>query len=314
MLANSQRDFVALDMEENDAEVTERHHPLLVAEEDGTLGTVASTYSPENDAVYDGISRPGVRLVSFAPILKQNLFPLPAVLMRLMQIGRRGMATEVEIEFAVDLSSGKGTGKDFAFLQMRPLAMSRETEDLAIEEESAERALCFSTSVLGNGRFAHCKDIVAVDYELFDRAKSHDIALEVAQVNAELSSRGIPYILVGLGRWGSADPWLGIPVTWEQISGARAIVECGLKDIRVAPSQGSHFFQNLTSFRVAYFTVNPAAGEGFLDWEWLAAQPARQEHRFVRHLTFEEPLVVKINGRQQRGVILKPGVGDDQTG
>jgi CheY-like chemotaxis protein len=311
MLANSQRDFVSLEMEGEDDGLTEQHHPLELAEADGALAAVASTYSPENDAVYDGMARPGVRLVSFAPILKQNLFPLPSVLTRLMNIGRWGMATEVEIEFAVDLSSGgKGRPKDFAFLQLRPLSMSRETEELAVEEEDPVRAVCFSTSVLGNGRISSIRDVVAVDYERFDRARSRDIAGEVAKLNADLLSSGVPYILVGLGRWGSADPWLGIPVTWEQISGARVIVECGLKDIKVTPSQGSHFFQNLTSFRVAYFTVNPALGDGFLDWDWLGAQPAAQEGPFVRHLTFDQPLVVKINGRVQRGVILKPGVSE----
>lgn len=314
MLANSQRDFVSLEMEGEGDRVTEQHHALELAEEDGTLGAVASTYSAENDAVYDGIARTGVRLVSFAPILKHNLFPLPPVLTRLMEIARWGMATEVEIEFAVDLSSPKkGRPKDFAFLQLRPLAMSRETEELAVDEEDPVRALCFSTSVLGNGRISSIRDIVAVDYERFDRAKSREIAAEVARLNADLSGAGIPYILIGLGRWGSADPWLGIPVTWEQISGARVIVECGLKDMKVTPSQGSHFFQNLTSFRVAYFTVNPAAGDGFLDWDWLAAQPAAQEGPFVRRLNFDEPLLVKIDGRQQRGVILKPGAGEEPT-
>jgi CheY-like chemotaxis protein len=314
MLANSQRNFVSLEMESEGERVTEQYHPLEAAEADGTLGAVASTYSPENDAVYDGIARPGVRLVSFAPILKQNLFPLPPVLTRLMNIGRRGMAAEVEIEFAVDLSSGgKGRPKDFAFLQLRPLSMSRETEELAVEEEDPVRAVCFSTSVLGNGRISSIRDVVAVDYERFDRARSRDVAAEVARLNANLSNSGVPYILVGLGRWGSADPWLGIPVTWEQISGARVIVECGLKDIKVTPSQGSHFFQNLTSFRVAYFTVNPEAGDGFLDWDWLAAQPAAQEGPFVRHLTFNQPLVIKINGREQRGVILKPGATELQS-
>lgn len=306
MLANSQREFVALELQDEGDVVTEQRHPLRAAEEDGTLWSVASTYSPENDAVYDGLSRQGVRLVSFAPILKQGVFPLPSLLTRLMEVGRRGMATEVEIEFAVNLSTERDRPQDFAFLQMRPLATARETEDLRVEEESIEHALCFSTSVLGNGCLAGCKDVLAVDHERFDRARSSAIALEVAQLNAELSMRGIPYILVGLGRWGSADPWLGIPVTWEQISGARVIVECGLKDIRVTPSQGSHFFQNLTSFRVAYFTVNPALGEGFLDWDWLSSQPAAQERQFVRHLTFERPLLVKIDGKRQRGAILKP--------
>ena len=305
MLANSQRDFIAVEME-RDGEVTEQHYPLAVAEADGTLGRVASTYSPENDAVYDGISRPGVRLVSFAPLLKQRTLPLPAVFDRLMELGRWGMNTQVEIEFAVELATAPRRPSEFAFLQMRPMALSRELEELDTENVEPEQVLVRSSSVLGNGTFAHLRDVVAVDYERFDRAKTAEIAAEVARLNAELVAEGVPYILFGLGRWGSADPWLGIPVTWEQISGARVIVESGLKDMKVTPSQGSHFFQNLTSFRVGYFTVNAEEGEGFVDWDWLAAQPAVKESGYVRRLHFDEPLMVAINGKRQRGVILKP--------
>ncbi len=287
MLANSQRDFIAVEMQ-GDGEVTEQHHPLAVAETDGTLGWVASTYSPENDAVYDGISRPGVRLVTFAPLLKQRTLPLPAVFDRLMELGRWGMNTQVEIEFAVELSTVPGKPAEFGFLQMRPMALSRELEELDTENVEPEQVLVRSSSVLGNGKFAHLRDVVAVDYERFDRAKSAEIAREVARLNAELVAEGLPYILFGLGRWGSADPWLGIPVTWEQISGARVIVESGLKDMKVTPSQGSHFFQNLTSFRVGYFTVNAEEGEGFVDWDWLAAQPAVRDGGYVRRLHFDD--------------------------
>jgi CheY-like chemotaxis protein len=306
MLANSQRDFIAVEMD-GDGETAEQHHPLSVAEEDGTLAWVASTYNPENDAVYEGLSRPGVRLVSFAPLLKHKALPLPAVFDRLLELGRWGMNTEVEIEFAVELSPTPGAPTEFGFLQMRPMALSRELEELDTEDVEPEQVLARSSSVLGNGKFAHLSDVVAVDYERFDRAKTADIAREVARLNAELVAEGVPYILFGLGRWGSADPWLGIPVTWEQIAGARVIVESGLKDIKVTPSQGSHFFQNLTSFRVGYFTVNPEEGEGFVDWEWLAAQPAIKDTGHVRRFHFEEPLLVAINGKRQRGVILKPG-------
>ena len=310
MLANSQRDFIAVEME-GDGEATEQHHPLAVAEADGTLGRVASTYSPENDAVYEGISRPGVRLVTFAPLLKQRTLPLPAVLDRLMELGRWGMNTQVEMEFAVELSSGPPRPSEFGFLQMRPMALSRELEELDTENVEPEQVLVRSSSVLGNGKFAHLRDVVAIDYERFDRAKSAEIAIEVARFNAELVAEGLPYILFGLGRWGSADPWLGIPVTWEQISGARVIVESGLKDMKVTPSQGSHFFQNLTSFRVGYFTVNAEEGEGFVDWDWLAAQPAVKDSGYVRRLHFEAPLMVAINGKRQRGVILKAAQAGD---
>jgi hypothetical protein len=136
---------------------------------------------------------------------------------------------------------------------------------------------------------------------------SRAAADEIARFNSQLTSAGRPYLLIGVGRWGSTDPWLGIPVTWDQIAGARVIVESGFRDFRVTPSQGSHFFQNLTSFQVGYFTINADAGEGFIDWEWLASLPAEGEMKFVRHLHFEEPLVVKMNGRKNQGVIFKPG-------
>ncbi|HEV7558061.1 MAG TPA: hypothetical protein VGO00_21485, partial [Kofleriaceae bacterium] len=302
VLASSQRAFWALDLgAETDAgfDMRETRFPLDVAESDGTLGGVASTYSRENDAIYDGISRPGVRLVSFAPVLKQGTFPLAELLDRLLAIGRWGMGAPVEIEFAVDLAR-----KELAFLQLRPLALSYETLELEIGSVDSERLLCRSTSVLGNGRIDDLHDVIVVDRHRFDRATSRRTAAELAQFNAEL--RGRPYLLVGVGRWGSADPWLGIPVSWEQISGARVIVEAGFEDFRVTPSQGTHFFQNLTSFNVGYFTVNPDAGEGFVDWTWLSSQRAVRETSCVRHVHSDRPIVVKMNGKNGEGVIYKP--------
>ncbi len=308
MLDNSQREFIAIEMEAGEGEPTEAHHPLKVAEEDHTLSYVASTYSPENDCVYDSITRPGIRLVSFAPILKHQIFPLPDILMRLMELGCWGMRTEVEIEFAVDLTSSGNRPKEFGFLQIRPMAMSRESDEVEIGDTEAADVLCLSDSVLGNGRIDHIRDIVMVDQRRFERSKSREVVTEIARRNALLVSAGTPYILIGQGRWGSADPWLGVPVTWEQIAGARVIVESGFYDSRVTPSQGSHFFQNLTSFRIGYFTVNTAAGEGFLDWAWLE-EVFGPADGVVRHLQFDKPLVVKLNGKRQRGVIFKPGRG-----
>jgi len=158
---------------------------------------------------------------------------------------------------------------------------------------------------MGNGRMDDIRDALVVPAAGFDRGNTRRAAEEIAQLNAELA--GKPYVLIGVGRWGSADPWLGIPVMWEQISGARVIVEAGFDDLKVQPSQGTHFFQNLASFNVGYFTVNPDAGEGFVDWDWLAAQPAVKETSCVRHVRFERPIVVKMNGKVGAGVILKPG-------
>lgn len=298
VLASSQRAFWALDLG-GGTDMRESRYLLEVAETDDTLGAVASTYSRENDAIYDGVSRPGVRVVSFAEILKHDSFPLAALLDRLLGIGHWGMGGPVEIEFAVDLAQ-----RELAFLQLRPLALSHEMLELVIGEVDPATLICRSNRVLGNGRIDDIHDIVVVDRQRFARASSRQVAAELAQCNARLAGR--PYLLIGVGRWGSADPWLGIPVTWEQISGARVIVEAGFSDFTVAPSQGTHFFQNLTSFNVGYFTVNPDAGDGFVDWDWLAAAPAVRETAYVRHLRFDRAVVVKMNGKQGEGVIAKP--------
>ena len=247
-----------------------------------------------------------MRLVSFAPILKHGLFPLAEILARMLAIGEAGTSAPVEVEFAVNLPDRPGEDGEFAFLQLRPLALSREAAELEITDDDREAAFCQSRSVMGNGRLDDLRDVVVVDYHRFERERSQDVALDVARFNRRLLSEGRPYILVGVGRWGSSEPFLGIPVSWDQIAGVRAIVEAGFRDFTVSPSQGTHFFQNLTSSNTGYFTVNPDAGDGTVDWDWLARQPAVDEASCVRHLRFDAPIVVKMNGRTNEGVILKP--------
>ena len=307
MLETTQREFWALPLEGGTADggMREESFDLAAAEADGALAAVASTYAAENDAVYDGLSRPGTRLVTFAPILKYGRFPLAELLATLMEEGERGMGTPVEIEFAVNLAPAPGGRHEFGFVQMRPLALMRESEAVEIGEVDPAAVLCRSTKVLGNGRLEGIRDLVVVDFQRFERARSREAAAEVGRLNGLLFADRVPYALVGVGRWGSRDPWLGIPVTWDQVSGAQVIVEAGLRDLKVTPSQGTHFFQNLTSFNVGYFTVNPESGDGEVDWEWLAAQPALSSLAHVRHLRLEKPILVLMNGRNNEGVILK---------
>ncbi|MFY9824797.1 MAG: PEP/pyruvate-binding domain-containing protein [Thermoanaerobaculia bacterium] len=306
-LETSQRDFWALRLEgDADLAMREELFGLDAAEADGTLNRVGSTYSKENDAIYDGLSRRGLRLVTFAPILKQGLFPLPEILRTLMAAGEEGAGGPVEIEFAVNLSRPPGKPIEFGFLQVRPLALARETEAVEVGPVDPAAVLCHSPQVLGNGRIEGIRDLVVVDFQRFERAQSREAAMEIGRLNGRLLAENVPYVLIGVGRWGSRDPWLGIPVTWDQVNGARVIVEAGLRDLKVTPSQGSHFFQNLTSFNVGYFTVNPDDKEGRLDWDWLDAQPAESTAAHVRHLRLAEPLLVKMNGRRGEGVILKP--------
>ena len=313
-IRNAQQDFYALDL---DGKLD--HHPdsikdplvkrfeLTESEADGTLYTVGSTYSPENEAVYDGISRDGLRVVTFAPVLKHKIFPLPEILNLLLGLGAWGMGSPVEIEFAVNLQVPEGKLKEFAMLQMRPLVISHELDELKIDEVEKSTLICQSDQVLGNGAMEEIYDVVVVDQKKYDRSKSKAVASEISHFNTKLLDQKKHYILIGVGRWGSLDPWLGIPVTWDQISGAAAIVESGFKDFNVEPSQGSHFFQNITSFRVGYFTVNSANNNSFIDWEWLSAQQPDEKLEFTKHFKFTSPISVKINGHKNKGIITKPG-------
>src|SRR5690606_36402805 len=267
---------------------------------------VGSTYSEENDNITDDLSRSGTRVVTFGPILRGKLFPLPEILELLLDMGTWGMGTPIEIEFAGNLTKDINHIKQFCVLQLRPLVITRESEEVAIGSFNESDAICHSKKVLGNGVLDDIKDIVYVDYHLFDRAKSRDVARVVNQLINKLLSEKKPYLLIGVGRWGTLDPWLGIPVKWEQISGAKAIVEADFKEISVEPSQGSHFFQNITSFMVGYFTVNLEKGLGFLDWNWLLKQAPVESLEYTRHLQFDNPILIKINGRENKGVIFKP--------
>ncbi|HET9232789.1 MAG TPA: PEP/pyruvate-binding domain-containing protein, partial [Candidatus Eisenbacteria bacterium] len=305
LLEAAQTTFYALDMTRHaEDEDTVVQLGLEASAEDGTLAKVASVYSPENDAVYDGLSRPGIPFVTMAPVLKHELFPLPEALRLLLEIGERGMNTPVEVEFAVNLSPPPGEAAELHFLQMRPMVVSREAVDVHLEEVPDAAVLCRSARVLGNGRQDGIRNVIVVDREHFDAARSLEVAREVARIASGLTGKD-PYLLIGVGRWGSSEPWLGIPVTWEEIAGARAIVEANLPGKHIAPSQGSHFFHNLTASLTAYFTVERDE-DGFVDWDWLGEQPAVEEGTFVRHLRLSGQMTVIADGRTGRGVILKP--------
>jgi CheY-like chemotaxis protein len=317
ILTNSQTEFWALELdgasEGRPGHWHERRFGLDAAESDGTLRALASTYSKDNHAVYDGVSRSGSRIVTFAPMLKHGTFPLAEILDDLVRAGEDALGNPVEIEFAVRLPQQSEQSAEFGFLQIRPLTLARDSEDLALDDVREEQLICRSSKVLGNGRIEDLHDVIVVDSQRFERSRSQEVSEAVAEFNRRLNEENRPYLLIGVGRWGSTEPWLGIPVEWDEISGARVIVEAGFRDFRVTPSQGSHFFQNLTAFQIGYFTVNPDAGEGSVDWQWLTEQPAVEEHGCVRHLQFAEPIRVVMNSRTSQGVIFKPEVHQNQV-
>ncbi len=312
-IKNAQQKFFALEaghehnhMDETFPRSCVKSYPLSIAEKDQTLFYVGSTYSSENDMVYDGISRQGARVVTFAPILKHKMFPLPEILGLLLKLGRWGMGTHVEIEFAVNTKVGKGKPKEFALLQMRPLVLTREREDFEVNNVDRSKLICLSQQVLGDGIINDVKDVVFIDIDNYDRGKSKIAAKEIAEINEKMIAEKKQYILIGVGRWGSLDHWLGIPVTWDQISGAAVIVESGFRDFSVEPSQGSHFFQNITSFRIGYFTIKHGSQDEFVDWEWLRNQEIVESKNFATHIRTQNPFTIKINGQRNKGIILKP--------
>ncbi len=308
LLANSQRRFYALDISDPNAfpspdeDANLSSYDLQTAEEDGTLQAIGSVYSAENDRVTDGVSRPGTRLVTFAHVLKANLLPLASILRELLDIGEDGMACPVEIEFAVDMTKKPAR---FGFLQIRPIIYDEETENVALDDLDMDEVILYSPQAMGHGRFGDICDFVYVKPDAFDSGFTREMAAEIGQINEQLGKEQRRYVLIGFGRWGSSDRWLGIPVTWDQISNAKLIVETSREDFMITPSQGTHFFQNLTSQGVGYFTINSVVNHGMIDWHYLEDLEAVTETKFVRHVRFDKPLEIKIDGRQNRGAVFK---------
>jgi len=314
MLNYSQKEFWAIDMnikgrvEIDNEDRFLKKFDLQNAEEDGTLNFTGSTYSVQNDRVYDGIARDGPRIVTFAHILKNEVFPLSDILKMLLKLGEHAMGCPVEIEFSVLLDPKKALPAEFGFLQIRPIVGKEELIDIDFGRYAEESMLCRSTMALGNGIIEDIHDIICIIPDKFDAAKSVKMAAEVAKLNHKLRKEGKKSILIGPGRWGSSEPWLGIPVNWDQIDTAGIIVEASLPNMNPDPSQGSHFFQNITSLRMGYLTVPLSENENFIDWDWLQSQSSEEELEFVKHIKSDSPVKIMIDGRKGKGLILKPDI------
>ena len=310
ILRNAQRRLFVLDMSRDDiipGLPVDANIVQLEATEALTAGAaelIASTYLRVNDRIVPGIVPGGTPLITFAALLSEQRFPLPSLLLRILRAAERGMGVPVEIEFAVDLLPGAEAVQTFHVLQVRPMIVEAVDEGATIDAEALASAIVVSDRAMGHGRSRAISDIVVVASDL-ERARTRDVAGVVERLNHELRAAGRPYVLIGPGRWGSRDPWLGIPVTWPQVAGAKAIVETDFKDLEVEPSQGSHFFHNLTALGVTFLAV-PRQGAGRINWPWLRAQPAVRAELdgLVRHIRLEQPLEVLVDGAAGRGVIL----------
>ena len=288
--------------------------PVKEAENDGSLRYIASTYDPYDQVIRDGYYPGGRKLITFANILQHDVFPLARVLQLVLANGQESMMRPVEIEFAVTLDRENGRSGTFYLLQIRPIVDSKEMLDEDLSQVKDEDVLLRSNNSLGHGVMDDICDVVYVKTEGYSASRNSLIASEIEELNRSFLESGKHYILVGPGRWGSSDTWLGIPVKWPHISAARVIVEAGLTNYRVDPSQGTHFFQNLTSFGVGYFTINAYCNDGVYNQDFLNSLPAAHETQYLRHVHFSRPLVVKMDGKKKMGVVMLPKVSDAQPG
>lgn len=281
---------------------------LKDADADGALKYIVSTYDPYDQIIRDGYYPGGRKIISFVNILQHDVFPLAETLDKILHIGQDEMGRPVELEFAVNMDPKNPNHATFYLLQIRPIVDNKEIMDEDLTLVKNEDTILSSTSVLGHGVVTDVQDVVYVKTGAFNSSNNQLIAYEIEKLNRQFTEQEKSFVLVGPGRWGSSDSWLGIPVKWPHISNARVIVECGLENYRVDPSQGTHFFQNLTSFGVGYFTINPFKGDGWFDEAFLNSQPAVQETEYLRHVRFDRPVVIKMDGKRSLGVVLKPEV------
>lgn len=310
-LRQTQTVFYALDMSNitNDFKVDDgfniRKMRVKEADADGSLKYIASTFDPYDQMIRDGIYEGGRKIISFCGVLQHGVFPLPELLQQSMKLGAEAMKRPVEIEFACNINDDK-TG-EFYLLQIRPIVDSKQMLDEDLQQIPDEDCIIRSHNSLGHGISEDVQDLVYVktpdDYTAMHNPK---IAEEIERINRKFLAEGKQYVLAGPGRWGSSDHWLGIPVKWPHISGAKLIIELGLKNFRPDPSQGTHFFQNLTSFGVGYFTISNHTGEGLFRNELFDSMPAVEETDFVRHVHFDKPLKIMMDGLHQEGVVIVP--------
>ena len=306
---NSQKDFIALDVSSTEIRPLsyEKEPDLLtvetgVAEADGTLELVASSYSAENDVIQDSIAQPGDRLVTFAPILKNELIPLSEILKNLAKLGQEAMGANIEMEFAATFDP-ESRRTEFNILQMRPMVSRSMVKKVHFRDLNEADIVCESASTLGNGYITDVADLIYVKPETFTSLKTREIAAEIGELNLKLKDENRFCMIIGPGRWGSSDPFLGIPVKWNHISHSKVIVEAAYGAFSADPSYGTHFFHNLTSLGIGYFTVNPEEGEGRVDWGWVERQPVLTDLKYVRHIRLAKPLDIRIDGSTGKGVI-----------
>lgn len=269
------------------------------------LKYVASTWDMQSQRIVDNNMEPGRKIISFAHILKHDTMPLATILKDMLEICHKEMNSAVEIEFAVNMDVPPGEDIIFSLLQIRPITNNSDNQSLNWEEVNKENSIIYAENALGIGSIEDIKDIIYVKSDNFDKSRTKEIVDELNSINSKMKDNDHHYVLVGPGRWGSSDPWLGIPIKWPDISESKVIVECGLENFRIEPSQGTHFFQNLTSFGVGYLTINPFMNDGSFNEQLLNSMEAQYESEFIRHVRFPSPLYIYVDGKKNKAIIKK---------
>lgn len=310
-IKDSQEYFYAVDLEEENADLLNdgedafiRKLDISEAEEDGNLKHCATVYDINNDRLVNDFSIRGPRVLNFADILKYDLVPLPRTLDMLLRYLREAMGAPVEIEFALDLDEGDKGNPTLWLLQIKPLIRLEKHLDVDFSEVEDERVILKSEKGMGNGRYNHISDVIFMNVDKFDRTKTREMAAEMARLNKKMEKEEREYVLIGPGRWGTRDPFTGIPVYWSQISHARVIVEMGLPDFPLDASLGSHFFHNVTSMNVGYFSVHTKNKNEFVDLEFLSNQQVVDNTGYFVHVRFNKPLTILMDGKQQKAVVM----------
>jgi len=314
MFDSTQKELYVLDTLKKNFKLTRRTDTTLKKisiediKNDETLDQTASTYDKNDGMVRDSFSKDGPNLITFAGILKYGTFPLPSIIQDILDIGSKGMGCPVQIEFAVNLNKNNILSPTFSILQIRPLVPAYEYTRISWDEDvDRKKILIHSHKTLGNGVIRNVKDIIYVSPDIFDNTKTLEIAREIGKLNENFTPLE-PYILIGPGRWGSEDRFLGIPVNWSQISNVKVMVETALKDYIIDPSQGTHFFHNITSRGIGYINVPYDSKNEIIDWKWLNSQKPQRELKFVRHIHLSDALSIKLDGRRGAALILKPNI------
>jgi len=315
VLENSQKTLYVLDTSKKKFKLSDEDDTTLKKlkiddiEKDGTLNFIASAYDRIDGVIRDGLSDEWAPLITFSGILKYDVFPLASILKDILDIGSRGMGCAVEVEFAVVLDEENREPPTFALLQIRPFVISHEFSEITWDENIDPKNIFIQSSkALGNESMDNVQDIVYVPHEDFDSSKTIEIAEEVDRINKSLVKTKKPYVLIGPGRWGTQDRWLGMPVRWGQISGVKVMVETSLEDFNIRPSQGTHFFQNIISRGIGYVNMPFDSKDCSIDWKWLKEQKIEKELKFVKHVHLSTPLTIKIDGRSGRAIVLKSKV------